>query len=88
MVTILGAISSFICAVVSIVYFIYKLTHWNTFDAGIAPVVIGLFMASAVNLFCVGMIGEYIAVLLKKVTKKRLVVEKETINFEERSNNE
>ena len=82
--TVIGALTGFLSLCVAIFYLVYKLTHWDTFDAGMAPIVIGLFMVSAIQLFCIGILGEYIAVIMKRITKKPLVIEKESINFDEK----
>jgi glycosyltransferase involved in cell wall biosynthesis len=63
-------------------YLIYKLLFWNQFSVGTAPVAIGLFFFSAVQLFFVGIIGEYIGAIHTQIKNKPLVVEKERINFE------
>jgi len=68
---------------VAIVYFIYKLIYWDTFSAGTAPLVIGLFFFSSVQLFFIGIIGEYIGSIHTQVKKRPLVIEKERINFDE-----
>ena len=81
--TIFGMLVAFICFIVAIFYFVYKITHWNSFNTGMAPMVIGLFFVSGVQLFCMGMLGEYIAVLIRRVTKRPLVIEKEKINFDD-----
>ena len=73
------SIFSFLSA---LVYFIYKLIFWDRFDVGIAPLVIGLFFFAAVQLFFVGMIGEYIGAIYTQVKNRPLVVVKERINFE------
>ena len=83
MMTILGFITSFISLFFGIVYFVYKLIYWDTFSVGIAPLMIGLFFCSAVQLICVGILGEYIGIILKKITHKPIVVERERLNFEE-----
>ena len=80
--TIIGFLMSIICFIVAFVYLIYKLFNWNTFNAGIAPLVIGVFFVLGVQLFCIGMIGEYVAVLIRRVTKKPVVIEKEKLNFD------
>lgn len=80
--TLLGFFISICCFIVALVYFIYKLIFWNEFSVGIAPVAIGLFFVSGVQLFCIGMLGEYIGILVRRVTRKSLVVEKEKINFD------
>src|SRR5574344_1422353 len=74
---ILSAFSMFI----AFVYFIYKILNWNTFDAGMAPIVIGLFFFSSVQLFFIGILGEYIGAIYTRIDKKPLIVEKEKINF-------
>lgn len=80
--TFLGTIMSIFSFIIGIVYFIYKLLFWNSFDAGLAPVVIGLFLLGSIQIMFLGIIGEYIGVLMRKITKRPLVVEEEAINFE------
>lgn len=72
------AILSFIAA---FGYLIDKLLHWNEFDAGTAPLIIGLFFFSSVQLIFIGILGEYISAIYTKVRNHPLVVEKERINF-------
>ena len=49
-----------------------------------APLVIGIFFFSAVQLFFIGILGEYIGAIHTQVLKRPLVIEKERINFENR----
>ena len=63
------------------VYFAYKLVFWERFPLGVAPVVIGLFFFASVQLFFIGIIGEYIGAIHTRVTRRPLVVERERINF-------
>jgi hypothetical protein len=72
-----------ISLIVAVVYFIYKLIYWDEFSAGSAPMVIGLFFFSAVQLFFIGIIGEYIGAIHTQIRKRPLVIEKERVNFEE-----
>jgi cell shape-determining protein MreD len=72
------AITSFL---VALVYLIYKLIFWDRFSLGVAPVVIGLFLFCSVQLFFIGILGEYIGAIHTQVLKRPLVVEKERINF-------
>ena len=81
--TIIGMLTAFFSIIVALFYLIYKITHWYSFDAGLAPLVIGMFFVAAVQLFSIGLLGEYVGILIRKVTDKPVVVEKETINFEE-----
>lgn len=82
--TILGISLSAVSALIGIVYFIYKILHWDSFGAGVAPIVIGLFFISSVQLFCIGMLGEYISIILRRVTVPVKVVDKELLNFEDK----
>ncbi len=82
--TVLGIFTSIGCIIVALVYFIYKLLHWTSFNVGMAPLVIGLFFVSGVILFCIGILGEYVGIILGRVTDKPVVVEKERLNFEQK----
>ena len=81
----LAAMVGFAMAIVSLMvalgYLIYKLLFWNSFPLGSAPVVIGIFFFSSVQLFFIGIIGEYIGAIHGRLQKRPLVVEKERINF-------
>lgn len=76
-----GFFLSIVSLLISIAYFIVKLIFWNTFNAGMAPVLIGLFFFSSIQLFFIGLVGEYIASINIRVLKRPLIVEKERINF-------
>lgn len=83
--TLIGFIISFISIIVSIIFFFYKIFFWNSFNLGIAPLVIGLFFFSGFQIFLLGLVGEYISVILSHVRKIPLVIEKERINFEDKN---
>ena len=78
---ILGFATAFMSLVVAFCYLIYKLVFWRSFPLGTAPLVIGLFFFSSVQLFFIGILGEYIGAIHTQVLKRPLVVEKERINF-------
>lgn len=81
----IATIGGFLCAgisfIIAIIYLVYKLTHWYSFSAGVAPLIIGLFMMGGIQLFFVGLLGEYIMSINTRVMKRPLVVEEERINF-------
>lgn len=83
--TMLGFALSALTFLVALGYFVYKLIFWNRFAVGIAPLVIGLFLSFSVQLFFMGLLGEYIAVIHTRVMRRPLVVERERINFENTS---
>ncbi len=80
--TMLGFGMSAVSLLVAVGYLIYKLLNWYRFDAGIAPLVIGIFFISAVQLFFIGILGEYIGFIHTQVLRRPLVFEKERINFD------
>lgn len=82
-VTFSGFIMSFLSFLVALVYFIYKLTHWNTFDAGTAPVLIGIFFIGGFQLAALGFIGEYIMNMNQRLINRPLVIEEERLNFDD-----
>ena len=79
--TMLGFVASSVSFVLGVVYLAYKLVFWDRFPLGVAPVVIGLFFFASVQLFFIGIIGEYIGAIHTRVTRRPLVVERERINF-------
>lgn len=80
--TFLGMICGAISAVIGIVYLLMKLIWWDRFAAGMAPVLIGMFFLGSLQLFFIGLIGEYISSINQRVMNRPLVVEAERINFE------
>jgi glycosyltransferase involved in cell wall biosynthesis len=79
--TLSGFVMSAVSLLVALLYLVSKLIFWNWLEAGIAPILISLFFFSAVQLFFVGIIGEYIGAIHTQVQKRPLVIEKERINF-------
>jgi len=79
--TIIGGVCSVISFVIAISYFIAKLMFWNTFQVGVAPLIIGFFLIMGIQLFGLGLIGEYTLINLAHARKMPLVVEAERINF-------
>lgn len=77
----IGFFSAIISFMVALGYFIYKLLYWDNFQVGMAPIVIGVFFFSSVQLFFIGIIGEYIGAIHTQVRKRPLVIEKERVNF-------
>jgi len=76
-----GFFSGAMSFLVGLVYLIYKLVDWRNFSLGLAPVVIGLFFLGSVQLFFLGIVGEYIGQIYTLSVRRPLVIEKERINF-------
>mgnify|MGYP004454799171 CR=1 FL=1 len=81
--TILGFISSGISLLVALIYLVLKLANWHNFQAGNAPIVIGIYVIGSIQLFFIGLLGEYILNINTRVIHRPLVVEERRINFEE-----
>jgi len=77
----IGFSASLISFLLGIIYLIYKLIFWNNFELGLAPLVVGLFFFASIQLFFIGIIGEYIGMIYTRVKKRPLVIEEERINF-------
>ncbi len=85
--TMLGFVVSFLCILVSVVYFVLKLIYWDNFPMGSAPIVIGVFFVGAVQMFFIGLLGEYVLSINTRVLQRPLVVEEKRINFEADADN-
>lgn len=68
--------------VIAIIYLIMKLFMWDQFQAGMAPILIGMFFLGSIQLFFIGFIGEYVLSINERVMNRPLVVEEERLNFE------
>lgn len=81
----LAAMSGFIMSICSLIiamcYLVAKLIFWKTFSLGLAPLIIGLFFFASVQLFFIGILGEYLGSIHTQILKRPLVIEKERINF-------
>lgn len=77
-----GFAMSLLSFLIGLSYFVYKLLFWDRFTVGVAPIVIGLFLFSSVQLFFIGIVGEYIGSIHTQVLRRPLVVERERINFD------
>ena len=79
--TILGFILSFISLITALVYLVLKIFNWNNFMAGMTPVLIGVFLFGSVQLFFIGLIGEYVMNINTRAMKRPLVIEEKRLNF-------
>lgn len=80
--TILGFTFAIISFIVALVYFILKLLFWDKFPMGTVPILIGVFLIGSIQLFFIGLLGEYMINMNRRLMKRPLVVEEKRINFE------
>lgn len=82
----LATMAGFALAIVSLLislgYLVLKLIFWDRFQLGTAPLLIGMFFFSSVQIFFIGLIGEYVASIHTKIQRRPLVVERERVNFD------
>jgi polyisoprenyl-phosphate glycosyltransferase len=78
-----GLIVAAVFFLIAVGYLVAKLLFWNWFSVGTAPILIGTFFLAAVQLFCLGLVGEYVGLIFEQVRHRPLVVEKERVNFDE-----
>ncbi len=83
--TLVGAISCVVSFIVAIVYLVMKLIWWDRFAAGMTPLLLGVLFLGSVQIFFIGIIGEYVLSINQRVMKRPLVVEEERINFPEQA---
>lgn len=79
--TMSGFVLSFVSLFIALGYLVAKLVWWDQFPLGTAPLVIGLFFFGAVQLFFIGLLGEYVLAIHTQVVRRPLVVERERINL-------
>lgn len=82
MATFFGALIAFCSLLVSLFYLVMKLTHWDSMQMGIAPLIIGVFFLGSLQLFFIGFLGEYIMNINQRIMNRPLVIEEERINWE------
>ncbi|OSM05114.1 putative glycosyl transferase family protein [Magnetofaba australis IT-1] len=81
LVTLSGFLLGAISLMAAVIYLIYKILFWDSFQLGMAPLVIGQFLFNSIIIFILGLIGEYIGFINTRILKRPMVVESERLNF-------
>lgn len=81
MITIIGFIVGIFGLFVAIFFLLSKLFFWNTFQFGLAPILVGIFFFGGFQMFAIGLLAEYIFSIQIRVRNMPLVFEEERINF-------
>jgi len=81
MATFIGGGVSAVCMIIAVIVFIQKLLHWNDFPIGTAALTIGVFFLGGIELFFIGILGEYVLSINSRTIKRPLVIEEKRINF-------
>jgi polyisoprenyl-phosphate glycosyltransferase len=77
-----GFALSIVALLIALIYLVLKLVWWDTFDLGLAPLVMGVYFLGSVQLFFIGILGEYIGSIQTQVHHRPRVIEQERINFD------
>jgi len=76
-----GFVLSFLSFTLAVVYLFLKLLYWDNYNFGMASLLIGLFFFGSIQMFFLGVIGEYISIIHTRVRKMPIVIELERTNF-------
>ena len=82
---VLGLIISSMSVLYAISIFFLTLFGFVESQAGIPTIVIALFFFGGVQIFFLGVLGEYISAIFNQVRRKPLVIERERVNFKQQS---
>lgn len=81
--TFMGIFIAFLCMLFSVFVFVRKIILWDAYPLGTASLTIGVFFLGSVQLFFIGVLGEYILNINERITKKPRVIIEEKINFKD-----
>ena len=84
--TMVGFFMSMLSLLAAVGFLAAKLLFWNKFILGIAPLLIGIFLLASVQMFFMGILGEYIGMIYTQTRKMPLVVEERRVNFTDENN--
>ena len=79
--TIVGFIVATLSFLSGMYYLIRKAVSWDSFEMGVAPLVIGMFFMSSVLLITVGIVGEYVGSIHTQSLKRKYILEKNRYGF-------
>ena len=75
--TIAGFALSALSLLMAVLFLVLKLMFWNSLASGYAPAVISIFFLASIQIFLIGLVGEYIGAVLMQVRHRPLVVERD-----------
>ncbi len=86
--TLVGFVMSFLSIASALVYLCLKLIYWDRFPAGTTPILLAVLVLGSVQLFFIGLVGEYIMSMNARIMHRPLVIEETRLNFEKKENND
>lgn len=79
--TFTGFIVATFSFLLGIIYLVMKLVKWSEFNTGMAPMLLSIFFLGGIILLFMGILGEYVISMNKRVINRPLVLVEERINF-------
>lgn len=80
--TIMGFTVALLSLVAGFVYLCLKLLFWSHVPFGITPILLTTLFFGSVQLLALGLLGEYVGLLLQYARRFPVVLEKERVNFD------
>jgi len=77
--TLLGFVIAALSLIIALAYLILKLIYWDSFPMGNAPILIGVFVLGGIQLFFIGLLGEYILSMNTRIMNRPLVIEEKRL---------
>jgi glycosyltransferase involved in cell wall biosynthesis len=77
-----GFLLSILSLLVAVLFVLAKLLFWDLFSLGTAPILVGMFFFASMQMFFMGVLGEYVGMIYTQTRKMPLVVEAERVNFD------
>ena len=73
--TLVGFTMSLMSLILAFVFLVVKLFFWDNFPAGYSSAIVSIFFLGSVQIFLLGLLGEYLLATMNYVKKRPLVVE-------------
>jgi polyisoprenyl-phosphate glycosyltransferase len=81
MISLFGFGVALLSFLIALGYLLAKLLFWDSFEFGFAPIILGVFFFGSLQLFLIGILGEYLANIQRRIRNMPLVIEEERVNF-------
>ncbi|MDR1033622.1 MAG: glycosyltransferase family 2 protein [Bifidobacteriaceae bacterium] len=81
--TFIGAFVGVFSIIMAIIVVVQKLLYWDEFALGLPTILVGMFFLGAVQLFFLGILGEYVLSINERSIKRPVVVIQESINMDD-----
>lgn len=80
--TFIGILLGLLSTLFASFVFVSKLLEWDIYPYGLSALLIGVFFIGGIQLFFLGILGEYILTINSRIVKKPLVIPGKKINFD------